>query len=112
MEMFKRLRKDDLVKNYINKAREKDIKDIFITYYLDGWMIALFTITGDAVMGLGEGNDEYGLVHIRKISSRELICGSGVQKGLDWRQSNESSVYESGSVSCSILSVSLRPCGL
>ena len=75
--------------------------------YLDGWMVVLFTITGNAVMGLGKGNYEYGLVHIRKISSRELICGSGVQKGLDWRQSNESPIYESESVSCLALSISL-----
>ena len=75
-------------------------------------MVVLFTITGNAVMGLGKGDYEYGLVHVRKISSRELICGSGVQKGLDWRQSNESSMYESESVSCSILSASLGPSGL
>ena len=62
--------------------------------------------------GAGKGDYEYGLVHVRKISSRELICGSGVQKGLDWRQSNESSMYESESVSCSILSASLGPSGL
>ena len=57
-------------------------------------MVVLFTVTGNAVMGLWKGNYEYGLVPIRKILSRELICGSGVQKGLDWRQSSESSIDE------------------
>lgn len=36
-EIFKRLSKDDLVKNCINKAREKDIKDAFLVY-TPGWM--------------------------------------------------------------------------
>ena len=75
-------------------------------------MVVLFTVTGNAVMGLGKGNYEYGLVPIRKILSRELICGSGVQKGLDWRQSSESSIDESESVSGAILAASLRPSGL
>lgn len=36
-EIFKRLSKDDLVKNCTNKAREEDIKDTFLVY-TSGWM--------------------------------------------------------------------------